>query len=157
MTPLGNRLKAARWTARVKRWLGDPLTTGLVSVAILATLGLGLHNTREYDRLATCLANYSEQDAIITQQLRVISDEDQRLNETERQLNTQELLAFRDLMAAIRAANGDQKQTAAAWNAYLTVFDANGMKRAELTKQRTKNAEERAKVPVPERPSLACD
>ena len=72
-------------------------------------------------------------------------------------MNTQELLAFRDLMAAIRAANGDQRQTAAAWNAYLTVFDTNGVKRAELTKQRTKNAEERAKVPVPERPSLACD
>lgn len=156
MSPLGTRLKAARLTARMKRWLGDPLTTGLVSVAILATLGLGLHNTREYDRLATCLAKYNEQDAIVSEELRRISDEDQRLNETERQLNTQELLAFRDLMAAIRTANGDQKQTTTAWNAYLTVFDTNGVKRAELTKQRTKNAEERAKVPVPERPSLAC-
>lgn len=157
MTPLGNRLKAARWTARVKRWLADPLTTGFVSLAILATLGLGLHNTQKHDKLATCLAKYSEQDAIITQQLRVISDEDQRLNEAERQLNTQELLAFRDLMAAIRAANGDQRQTAAAWNAYLTIFDANGVKRTELTKQRAKNAEERVKVPTPQRPSLACD
>lgn len=157
MTALGNRLKAARLTAKVKRWLADPLTTAFVSIAILATLGLGLRNTYEYERLANCLANYSEQDAVVTQERARLAEEDRHLDQAERELNSQELLAFRDLMAAIRVANGDQKQTTAAWNAYLTIFDANGVKRAELQKQRVKNAEERERIPIPERPSLACD
>lgn len=156
MTPLENRLKASRRTAKLKKWLADPLTTLFVSIAVLATLALGVKNTYAHDQLAKCLANYNEQDALVTQQRQALADQDRALDTEERELDRQEAQAFRDLIAALRVTPGNQQQAQVAWANYLTTFDSNNAKRAELTKKRAENAEARKKIPVPQRPSLAC-